>query len=133
MHTLTIKQPWASLIMSGRKRVENRGWKTDYRGPLAIHAGKAVDPPAFDFLEEIGIDTTELRNAPTGVVLGTVELVDIVEFRPGCRQVNAFDQHDIQSDPFACGPFCWILSNPRPLAKPIPARGRLVLWDWNPS
>lgn len=39
MYALTIKQPWASAIMAGLKRVENRTWRTDYRGPLAIHAG----------------------------------------------------------------------------------------------
>ena len=46
MKAITIRQPWASLIVSldqnGRplKSVETRSWKTGYRGPLAIHAGK---------------------------------------------------------------------------------------------
>lgn len=38
MKVLSIQQPWAHLIVSGCKDVENRGWKTDYRGPLFIHA-----------------------------------------------------------------------------------------------
>jgi len=39
---LTLKQPWASLILSGAKRVETRSWSTAYRGPLIITASKAL-------------------------------------------------------------------------------------------
>lgn len=41
MKALTIRQPWASLIAHGVKTIETRSWSTKYRGPLAIHAGKA--------------------------------------------------------------------------------------------
>ena len=41
MKALTIRQPWASLIAAGVKTIETRSWRTSYRGPLAIHAGKA--------------------------------------------------------------------------------------------
>lgn len=40
MKTISLWQPWASAIAYGAKRVETRSWKTDYRGPLAIHAAK---------------------------------------------------------------------------------------------
>lgn len=40
MKALTIWQPWAWLIVTGTKPVENRTWATDYRGPMLIHAGK---------------------------------------------------------------------------------------------
>jgi hypothetical protein len=51
MRTLSIRQPWAGLIVAGIKDIENRSWSTSYRGPILIHAGKAK-PPA-DWLEEI--------------------------------------------------------------------------------
>src|SRR5687767_9624159 len=35
---LSVRQPWAELIVAGRKRVENRTWKTNHRGLLGIHA-----------------------------------------------------------------------------------------------
>lgn len=41
MKALTICQPYAQLIARGEKLVENRGWPTQYRGPLLIHAGKS--------------------------------------------------------------------------------------------
>ncbi|HEY9736923.1 MAG TPA: ASCH domain-containing protein [Trichocoleus sp.] len=40
MRILTLWQPWASLIAAGLKRCETRSWRTDYRGPLVIHAAK---------------------------------------------------------------------------------------------
>jgi hypothetical protein len=40
MHALTLYHPWAMLVEKGWKEVETRGWYTDYRGPLAIHAAK---------------------------------------------------------------------------------------------
>lgn len=39
MKALTIRQPWASLIALGVKTIETRSWRTNYRGPIAIHAG----------------------------------------------------------------------------------------------
>lgn len=40
MMCLSMHQPWASLLVYGIKRVEGRGWNTDFRGRLWIHAGK---------------------------------------------------------------------------------------------
>lgn len=42
MKTLTIRQPWASLIALGAKTIETRSWTTNYRGPIAIHAGTSL-------------------------------------------------------------------------------------------
>ena len=51
MKVLTIKQPWASLIIEGYKRFEFRSWKTNYRGELLIHAGKSIDKEAYERLK----------------------------------------------------------------------------------
>ena len=47
MKGLTIKQPWATLIMQKDKRFEFRSWQTKYRGDLLIHAGKGIDKEAM--------------------------------------------------------------------------------------
>ena len=52
MKALTIKQPWATLIMQGDKRFEFRSWQTKYRGDLLIHAGKGIDKEAMKRLEK---------------------------------------------------------------------------------
>lgn len=43
MKVLTIKEPWATLIIEGYKKYEFRSWKTNYRGKILIHAGKSID------------------------------------------------------------------------------------------
>jgi hypothetical protein len=106
---LTIKQPWAHLIINGIKRVENRSWKTDYRGLILIHAGQAYDE-SYQRDRTFGVDPAQLIY---GAVIGTADLVDIVT------------EH---SSPFFVGPFGWVLENARPI-EPIPLRGQQRLFN----
>lgn len=39
MKALSIRQPWAWLIVNGHKDIENRDWATNFRGRVLIHAG----------------------------------------------------------------------------------------------
>mgnify|MGYP002359850962 FL=1 len=43
MKALSIRQPWAGLIIHGYKDIENRDWPTRYRGPLLVHAPLPLD------------------------------------------------------------------------------------------
>lgn len=43
MKAISIRQPWAWLIVNGYKDIENRNWKTNYRGRVLIHAGQTQD------------------------------------------------------------------------------------------
>ncbi len=121
MKCLTLHRHWAWAIIHGAKRVENRAWTTSHRGRLAIHAGLRTDPESRAILEGIGLSIP--RDVIGGVLLGTVELVDVVSLEQGILQYGLAD------DPLATGPSCWILRNPRPLAQPIPMRGRLGLFE----
>lgn len=113
MKALTVKDPWASLILLG-KDVENRTWPTKYRGPLAIHAARSIDrncpPEAWQMLPG-GHDTR--RTA--GMLLGVVNLVDCVR---GYRSLWA-----------EIGCWHWVLARPRRLPTPVPRQGRLGLWN----
>jgi hypothetical protein len=85
---------------------------------LAIHAaGRAladdVDLP----------DGLVLEDLPLGEIVGVVDLVD-------CVRVEDLPE-GLRDDPTVCGPFCWILSNPRLLSRPHPCKGSLRLWDWD--
>jgi ASCH domain len=108
---LTIRQPGASLIIEGHKDVENRSWRTNYRGPLIIHAGMALDR---DALAKHGHLLRDADNLPRGFLLGTVELVDCIE---GAKSRWA-----------KRGAFHWVLSDPRPFRSPVEMRGSLGLW-----
>jgi hypothetical protein len=66
---ISLRQPWASLIVYGLKTVEIRTWQTDYRGPLLIHASKTVDEDAMLRFK--------IQDPPKGCLIGTVELIDV--------------------------------------------------------
>jgi hypothetical protein len=111
---LTIHQPWAWAIIAGHQRVENRTWSTHYRGPLAIHAGVSREWMADELPNGIPVVASTLA---FGAVIGFCDLVDCVPIRV----------YRPQDDPFASGPFCWMLENPRKL-RPIRVRGQRWLW-----
>lgn len=123
LRALTVWQPWASLIVAGVKRIENRTWGTNYRGLILIHAAaRPVDRKALDRLAQLGIDVPD--DLPRGAIVGAVELVDVVRL----GQRSLFD--DVSNDdPFASGPLCWKLANARQLATPIPWDGRQGFWS----
>lgn len=73
MKVLTIKQPFASLIVEGYKEYEFRTWKTKYRGPLLIHAGLGVDKEAMKRYEKLNL------NYPKGKIIAKVNLTDCIE------------------------------------------------------
>lgn len=111
MRALSIRQPWAGLIVSGRKTLEVRSWPTKYRGPLLVCAGAALARGAKHLL--VG---GELR----GHALGIVDVVD-------CRIGTAADAAAAGGfDP--TGDYVWVLESPR-LVAPFPMLGRLGLFD----
>src|SRR5437016_10859136 len=48
MKALSVRQPWAWLIVNGHKDIENRSWQTKFRGKLLIHAGQRFDPKGVE-------------------------------------------------------------------------------------
>lgn len=115
MKALSIRQPWAWLIVHGAKDIENRKWWTNYRGPFLVHAGLQVDHFDPQDLREVckdfGLDYPE--TLPTGGIVGSVDLVDCVTEDP--------------SDWFE-GPYGFILQNPRPLPF-RPLKGKLGFFE----
>jgi activating signal cointegrator 1 len=125
MKSLTISQPYASLIADGKKIVENRTWNTNYRGPLAIHAGKGSQY----------LTKSELARYPTGCIVAVADLtaclrldgiIDSNHARPiaGSRYTIG----EILSHSYTEGPYCWILENVVALPTPIPCKGAQGLW-----
>lgn len=63
MKALSIKQPWASLIAQGIKDIENRTWKTSYRGRIYIHAsGKFAWTSSEGILNEQQVEAAKIIN-----------------------------------------------------------------------
>ena len=123
MKTLTICQPYAELIISGTKLVENRPWQTAYRGPLLIHAGKSqkwmLDYPEVDLPSRMDF----------GAIVGVVEVVKCLSWSY-IYGYNCDDRYRyLRDDPHAGGPFCFVLRNPLRFARPISYRGAQGLFN----
>jgi hypothetical protein len=135
MKAITIKQPWATLLMLGEKKIETRSWATKHRGRLLIHAASAQSPtliaicqqePFRSVLARHGItDFAQLRR---GVILGTVELVDClrVELFPPAQPLSSLEEAFGDYTPGRHG---WFVKDPQPLILPITYRGKLGLFD----
>lgn len=131
MRILTVRQPWAWAIIHGGKDVENRPRNIagGYRGPVAMHAGKAFADDAWDhpvlgpMLEDALRRGDEIEFTP-GAIIGVVELVGVHNAHRGPEWERALPK----CSPWAeQGAYHLELANARPLAEPIPCTGALGL------
>jgi hypothetical protein len=118
MKALSIRQPWAWLILHAGKDVENRNWQPrnpglHFRGTCLIHAGIALQPIGDDLRSWVkrvaGVDLPPSDELPRGGIVGRVDVLDVVR---------------ASSSPWFDGPYGFVLAN----AKPLPfraCRGRL--------
>lgn len=113
--TLSVRQPWAWLIVSGFKNIENRPRRMNYRGPLLIHAGLSRAGCSAEYLAWIKkrFGVTIPPDFQTGGIVGIVDVVDCVE--------------DHRSKWFEPGGFGYVLANPRRLPF-RPCKGQLSLF-----
>jgi len=121
MKALSIRQPWAELILQGRKTIELRTWQTHYRGRIAIHASQTVREEACT---AYGLDPAGVVR---GALVGTVELVDILTLDEAAWEALR-DQHLSLRD-FPGPMFGWQLEHPQRLLQPIPMHGRMRLFN----
>jgi hypothetical protein len=126
---ITVQQPWAWAIAAGHKPVENRTWRTSYRGPLAIHAGKAWDLRGAPFFRRIcellRIPLPEADSLPRGKVVAVASGVDICN-----RSLGSGNRVVCDCGPWAMpGQFHWRLKDVRELAEPFPCSGKQGLWE----
>lgn len=107
---LSIRQPWASLIVAGIQTIENRTTLKNYRGPVWVHAGKKVDKEAFLWLERmLGPLFCQAINSkldyPTGGIIGRVEIYDCVEHSSSAWFTGPHGfllRHPLQVDFYPC-------------------------------
>lgn len=118
MKAITILQPWAWVILNANKDIENRVWKTEYRGPILIHAGKDFPLDYYYYwsgylIQKHKILLPPYEQIPRGAIVGIAELVDCVK----------------KSDSIWFeGPYGFVLKNVRPI-EPIPCKGALNIWN----
>jgi len=128
MKTLSLLQPWASLITVGAKTIETRSWSTKYRGPLAIHASRSNKNKLLRFMEPFLKALRGIGILPLGAIVTTCDLVDCIKMTP--EFIESIKSPELDFGDYAVGRYAWILENIKPLEKPIPALGALSLWEW---
>lgn len=136
MKALTIQQPYAAMIClpdedPDAKRVENRTWRTSYRGPLLIHASKS----------RARLESEDLERWPHmafGAIVAVAQLVGCVDV---CLSEGRLGPRPLPPEwanrkwPWLAahrhteGPVCWVLQEVRRLAEPVPCKGEPGLWD----
>jgi hypothetical protein len=122
MKTLSIIMPWPLLIMNYGKDVENRSWKTDYRGRILVHVSKKPRPDYRDIFNNVFFPNLtegewgEINREWCGCIIGSVELADCVQ--------------NFKSPWAESGMWHWVLRDPVLLENPVPVRGSLGLWEY---
>ncbi len=131
MKVLTVKQPFAALITSNKKKIETRSWKTNYRGELYIHAG--MKKVTKDVLDRPGlIDLIKDDNYDQyGFIICKCILKDCIYMT---KEYIEKIKHDYP-DEFICGRYeigryAWILDDIEVLKKPIGVKGQLGIWNY---
>ena len=145
MKAITVLQPWAWLLATGKKRCETRSWKTNYRGEILLHAGKG-DPLGMTkgdrgiyaniigepyLLNAVNVLRYRENKVPFGAIIGKANLVN-------CMQIDELtaalikEQHpdEYEFGDFTPGRYAWMMENAVLFDKPIPASGKQGLWNW---
>ncbi len=102
MKTISIKQPWANLIASGKKTIETRTWSTPYRGEILLASSKSP------------------RIEPAGCAVAVADLID-------CRPMVKSDEEAAKC-PVYPNAVAWVLTNIRAI-EPFPVKGQLGIYD----
>ena len=124
MKVLTIKQPWASLIIEGYKSYEFRSWKTNYRGKILIHAGLSLEKSVASKFVEYNL------KYDLGCIIGEAELTDCIlvdeKFNQELRNINplVYDKSNHVEK------YAWKLENIKKYDNPIYVKGKLGLWNY---
>ncbi|MBI2629872.1 ASCH domain-containing protein [Candidatus Pacearchaeota archaeon] len=122
MKALSLKQPFAELILQGRKTIELRKWNTKFRGEFLIHSSLNSDKNAmekFSFRE---------NSLPLGMILGKAFLKDVKRYASKEEFEKDSDKHLADE---SWGEYGFILSEVLRFDKPICAKGKLGFWEFD--
>lgn len=136
MKTISLHQPYASLIMLGLKKHETRHWRPpeSYIGQrIGMHAAQKLwnfpDIP-MDLIAPFTQHTDagpRVTKPPAGALLGSVLLAEVYQADQARR--DAADPFDVLAGDWSDGRWLWRLEDPQTLPEPIPMRGKQGWWE----
>lgn len=122
--TLTLKQPWATLVAKGMKIYEFRPWKTNYRGKILIHAGAGIEKESMKKFECLNLEN------PSKKIIAIAEIVD-------CKKVDEeFNNYIIGLNSIVYGVknregYVFILDNIKKIDLNENINGQLGFWNYD--
>jgi hypothetical protein len=129
---ISVRQPWAWLLFHG-KDIENRTWRTSYRGPLLIHASQAMEEDDFpmqrQWIETCGLVIPDDSDLPRGAIVGSATLTDVHDWASPPYTGFVPGQVKYSPSPWFEGPYGFHMADAVEFAEPIPCRGQLGLRD----
>lgn len=146
MKVISLWQPWATLVVTGHKKIETRGWNTKYRGPLLIHAASRkirageFEPELLDYIpKEIMEVYSEL---PYGAIIGAVNLrATSILCPPYKDEFNltrgiyfqkwgaSFTEKELALGNYSPGRYGWLMSDAIAFDHPIKCKGHQGFWN----
>ncbi len=121
MKCLSISQPFADLIISGKKTIELRKWNTNFRGEFLIHAPIKIRTEDCKRLKIT-------KKIVTGAIIGKAELYDVKKYNSS-KEVKKEQKFHFASKNFQDKTFGFKIKNVKPLRIPIPWKGQLGFFD----
>lgn len=121
MKCLSVCQPYADLIVSGKKTIELRRWNTNFRGEFLVHAPTAIKQ----------IDCQRLKISKklvTGTIIGKVEIHDVKKYNSKSEVKNDYKKH-LASKNFFDRSYGFLLKNAKAFRTPITCKGKLGFFD----
>jgi len=126
MKVLSIKEPFATLIKDGVKIYETRSWKTNYRGEIYIHASLSLSKS-----ERVESANKYLKSEiKPGFILCKCELVDCIPMTDEFIKYINKETSEYDYGLYSEGRYAWKLRVLEVLEKPIPAKGKLGIWNY---
>ena len=117
MKSLSIKQPYAELIIQGKKKIELRKWNTKFRGEFFIHSSRIPD--------EIAMKKFGFENLPFGFLVGKVTLTNVKKYNNEMEHNKDNSLHLASS---VWGDYCFIFEKPERI-KLIHYKGQLNFFE----
>lgn len=121
MKCLSISQPFAELIVTGKKTIELRSWNTKFRGEFFVHAPQKIRTTDCKRLNIT-------KKLSTGALVGKAEIYDVKVYN-STTEVRKDSKYHLASREFHNRRYGFIIKNPRKFSKPLPTKGRLGFFE----
>ena len=128
MKVLSIKEPFASLICYGIKKIETRSWKTNYRGEIYIHASLAKCKIDNDKKEKINL-LLKNKDLNYGMIICKAKLIDCIYIDDDFVNKIKLNENEYLCGDYSIGRYAWVLADIEVLDEKIPVKGHLGIWN----